>query len=141
MSTQSTIYLDYASTTPVDPIVASKMMEFLTPEGEFGNPASRSHRFGWKADEAVEEARSHVANLVIWSRQFERFKRAVMNAKLLGVTGKLQREGEVIHLIAENLQDLTFYLSELPEQNQHQVERNKDTIKSCLLYTSPSPRD
>ena len=40
------------------------MMEFLTPDGEFGNPASRSHRFGWKADEAVEEARSHVANLV-----------------------------------------------------------------------------
>ena len=71
-----------------------------------------------------------VANLVIWSRQFERFKRAVMNAKLLGVTGKLQREGEVIHLIAENLQDLTFYLSELPEQNQYQVERNKNTIKS-----------
>ena len=64
MSTQSTIYLDYASTTPVDPRAASKMMEFLTPEGEFGNPASRSHRFGWKADEAVEEARSHVANLV-----------------------------------------------------------------------------
>ena len=64
MSTQSTIYLDYASTTPVDPRVASKMMEFLTEEGEFGNPASRSHRFGWKADEAVEEARSHVANLV-----------------------------------------------------------------------------
>ena len=64
MSTQSTIYLDYASTTPVDPRVGTKMMEFLTPEGEFGNPASRSHRFGWKADEAVEEARSHVANLV-----------------------------------------------------------------------------
>jgi cysteine desulfurase len=64
MSIQSTIYLDYASTTPVDPRVASKMMEFLTPDGEFGNPASRSHRFGWKADEAVEEARSHVANLV-----------------------------------------------------------------------------
>ena len=64
MSTQSTIYLDYASTTPVDPRVATKMMEFLTPEGEFGNPASRSPRFGWKADEAVEEARSHVANLV-----------------------------------------------------------------------------
>jgi cysteine desulfurase len=64
MSTQSTIYLDYAATTPVDPRVASKMMEFLTLDGEFGNPASRSHRYGWKADEAVEEARSHVANLV-----------------------------------------------------------------------------
>ena len=64
MTKQSTIYLDYASTTPVDPRVASRMMEFLTPDGEFGNPASRSHRYGWKADEAVEEARSHVANLV-----------------------------------------------------------------------------
>ena len=64
MSTQSTIYLDYASTTPVDPRVASKMMQYLTPDGEFGNPASRSHRYGWKADDAVEEARSHVANLV-----------------------------------------------------------------------------
>ena len=61
---RSTIYLDYASTTPVDPRVAEKMMQYLTFDGEFGNPASRSHRFGWKADEAVEEARSHVANLV-----------------------------------------------------------------------------
>ena len=62
--TKSTIYLDYASTTPVDPRVASKMMDYLTPDGEFGNPASRSHRYGWAADDAVEEARSHVANLV-----------------------------------------------------------------------------
>ena len=61
---EPTIYLDYASTTPVDPRVASKMMEYLTPNGEFGNPASRSHRYGWAADEAVEEARSHVAKLV-----------------------------------------------------------------------------
>ncbi len=64
MKKDNTIYLDYASTTPVDPRVASKMMEFLTVDGEFGNPASRSHRYGWKADEAVEEARSHVSNLV-----------------------------------------------------------------------------
>jgi cysteine desulfurase len=64
MTIKSTIYLDYASTTPVDPRVASKMMQYLTPDGEFGNPASRSHRYGWKADDAVEEARSHVANLV-----------------------------------------------------------------------------
>ncbi len=59
----STIYLDYASTTPIDPMVAKKMINFMTPEGEFGNPASRSHRYGWAADEAVEEARSHVAEL------------------------------------------------------------------------------
>jgi len=58
------IYLDYAATTPVDPRVAEKMMQFLTMEGEFGNPASRSHRFGWQAEEAVEVARSQIAELV-----------------------------------------------------------------------------
>ena len=57
-------YMDYSSTTPVDARVAKKMAKFLTMEGDFGNPASRSHKFGWKAEESVEEARSHVANLV-----------------------------------------------------------------------------
>jgi len=56
------IYLDYSATTPVDPRVAQKMIPFLTEH--FGNPASRSHAFGWKAEEAVEEAREHVAALV-----------------------------------------------------------------------------
>ncbi len=58
------IYLDYASTSPVDPRVAEKMMECLSLEGNFGNPASRSHVFGWKAEEAVETARRHVADLI-----------------------------------------------------------------------------
>lgn len=58
------IYLDYAATTPVDPRVAEKMMQYLTMDGEFGNPASRSHRFGWQAEEAVEVARSQIAELV-----------------------------------------------------------------------------
>lgn len=61
---QLPIYLDYAATTPVDPAVAVKMMECLTIEGNFGNPASRSHLIGWKAEEAVEEARRNVADLV-----------------------------------------------------------------------------
>ncbi len=56
------IYLDYSATTPVDPRVAEKMIPYLTEH--FGNPASRSHAFGWKAEEAVEEARSQVAALV-----------------------------------------------------------------------------
>ena len=56
------IYLDYSATTPVDPRVAQKMIPFLTEF--FGNPASRSHAFGWKAEEAVEEARGHVAALI-----------------------------------------------------------------------------
>ena len=58
------IYLDYSATTPVDPRVAQKMIECLTLEGNFGNPASRSHLFGWKAEEAVENARRQVAELV-----------------------------------------------------------------------------
>jgi len=58
------IYLDYASTTPVDPRVVTKMQECLSLEGNYGNSASRSHEFGWKAEEAVEEARANVASLV-----------------------------------------------------------------------------
>ncbi|MGD2056979.1 MAG: IscS subfamily cysteine desulfurase, partial [Gammaproteobacteria bacterium] len=58
------IYMDYSATTPVDERVAEKMCAYLTRQGQFGNPASRSHAFGWKAEEAVEEARGHVAALV-----------------------------------------------------------------------------
>lgn len=58
------IYLDYSSTTPVDPRVAEAMMDCLRLEGNFGNPASRSHMYGWQAEEAVEAARGHVAALV-----------------------------------------------------------------------------
>jgi len=58
------IYLDYASTTPADPRVVEKMKDCLSMEGNFGNPASRSHAFGWKAEEATEQARQYVADLV-----------------------------------------------------------------------------
>jgi cysteine desulfurase len=56
------IYMDYSATTPVDPRVADKMIPYLREQ--FGNPASRSHAYGWEAEEAVEEARSEVAKLV-----------------------------------------------------------------------------
>ena len=56
------IYLDYSATTPVDPRVAQKMIPYLTDH--FGNPASRSHAFGWETEAAVEEARKEVAALV-----------------------------------------------------------------------------
>lgn len=58
------VYLDNSATTPVDPRVAEKMMACLTQDGNFGNPASRSHLFGWRAEEAVEDARLQVATLI-----------------------------------------------------------------------------
>jgi len=62
MTAKTPIYLDYSATTPVDPRVAEKMIPYITEH--FGNPASRSHPFGWTAEEAVEEARDEVAKLV-----------------------------------------------------------------------------
>lgn len=58
------IYFDYSATTPVDPRVAEKMCHCLTMEGNFGNPASRSHQYGWDAENAIDEARSNVAALI-----------------------------------------------------------------------------
>ncbi len=56
------VYMDYSSTTPIDPRVVDKMLPYLREQ--FGNPASRSHAFGWEAEEAVEDARAQVASLV-----------------------------------------------------------------------------
>ena len=58
------IYLDYSATTPVDKRVAKAMMDCLTLEGNYGNPASRSHQYGWNAEQAVENARKNVADLI-----------------------------------------------------------------------------
>ncbi len=60
----SPIYLDYSATTPVDKRVAEIMCHYLTMDGTFGNPASRSHKYGWDAETAVEEARANVAALI-----------------------------------------------------------------------------
>ena len=58
------VYLDYSATTPVDPRVAELMCTYLTLDGNFGNPASRSHEYGWEADKAVSQARANVAELI-----------------------------------------------------------------------------
>lgn len=58
------LYFDYAATTPADPRVAEVMAGCLTLDGNFGNPASRSHRYGWQAEQAVENARRHLADLL-----------------------------------------------------------------------------
>jgi len=58
------IYLDYSATTPMDERVVVEMLKYMGPQSSFGNPASRSHSFGWTAEAAVETARKHVADLV-----------------------------------------------------------------------------
>ena len=58
------IYMDYSATTPVDERVAEKMCTYLTRQGVFGNAASRSHEFGWKAESAIDQARNDVAQLI-----------------------------------------------------------------------------
>lgn len=62
MALSTPIYLDYAATTPVDPRVAEAMAKCLTLDGNFGNPASRSYRFGWMAEEAVDVARNQISD-------------------------------------------------------------------------------
>lgn len=59
-----TLYMDYAATTPVDPAVAKKMMQYLTADGCFANPASRAHMLGWFAEQAVEESRLTLAKSI-----------------------------------------------------------------------------
>ena len=62
--TDKPIYLDYSATTPMDPRVVTEMLKYMGPETSFGNPASRSHSFGWEAEKAVETARKNIADLV-----------------------------------------------------------------------------
>ena len=63
-ATEKPIYLDYSATTPIDERVVTEMLKYMGPESSFGNPASRSHSFGWDAEAAIEQARKHIADLV-----------------------------------------------------------------------------
>ena len=86
------IYLDYAATTPVDPRVAQKMGACLMVEGTFGNPASRSHGFGWDAEEAVELARSQVAALLNADPREIVWTSGATESDNLAIKGVMQRE-------------------------------------------------
>jgi cysteine desulfurase len=100
------IYLDYMATTPVDPSVAEVMWRYLTPTGEFGNPASITHVYGWRAKEAVETAREQVAGLIhaepneiIWTSGATESN----NLAIKGVTEFFQEKGKhVITCITEH---------------------------------------
>jgi cysteine desulfurase len=102
---QLPIYLDYSATTPVDPRVVEKMTGCLSMEGNFGNPASRSHMFGWKAEEAVETARRHVAELlnadpreIVWTSGATESD----NLAIKGVAHFNQRKGK--HIVTSKIE-------------------------------------
>jgi len=102
---QKPIYLDYAATTPTDPRVVEKMVECLRLDGNWGNPASRSHVFGWRAEEAVEEARRHMADLIeadpreiVWTSGATESD----NLAIKGVAHFYQRKGK--HIITSKIE-------------------------------------
>ncbi|PCK02549.1 MAG: IscS subfamily cysteine desulfurase [Alteromonadaceae bacterium] len=96
------VYLDYAATTPVDPRVAEKMAACLTREGNFANPASRSHVYGWKAEEAVEDARASVAELIGADVREIVWTSGATEANNLAIKGVVERngDGERKHIIS-----------------------------------------
>jgi cysteine desulfurase len=148
------IYLDYSATTPVDPRVAEKMIPFLTEH--YGNPASRSHAFGWKAEEAVEEAREHVAALVrcdakdlVWTSGATES----INLALKGAAEFYKTKGK--HLVTvktehkatlDSMRELerrgfeVTYLDVEPnglvDMNKFEAALRKDTILASVMYVN-----
>lgn len=114
------IYLDYAATTPVDPRVAAKMVECLTMDGNFGNPASRSHIYGWRAEEAVETARAQVAELIgadpreiVWTSGATESN----NLAIKGAAKARRKEGRGNHIVTSRIEhkavlDVCAYLEQ-----------------------------
>ena len=103
------VYLDYAATTPCAPEVAGAMSECLTLDGVFANPASRSHRFGWQAEQRVEKARNQVAALlkadpreIVWTSGATESN----NLALKGVVEYLQQQtpGAPLHIITSAIE-------------------------------------
>lgn len=99
------VYLDYAATTPVDPRVAEVICDCLTLDGNFGNPASRSHIYGWRAEEVVESARQDVAALIgadpreiVWTSGATESD----NLALKGVATNRKNEGR--HLVTSSIE-------------------------------------
>ena len=110
------VYMDYAATTPVDPRVADVIMRNLTLDGTFGNPASRSHVYGWQAEEAVENARAQVAELIgadvreiVWTSGATEannlaIKGAAFAAKARSAIKATEAKGECNHIITSKIE-------------------------------------
>ena len=99
------VYLDYAATTPVDPAVAAEMAKYMTIDGVFGNPASKSHRYGWEAAEAVDEARNNIASLINADSRDIIFTSGASESDNLALKGTaLANQGKKKHIIVNALE-------------------------------------
>ena len=128
---QFPIYLDYSSTTPCDPRVAAKMAECLTLEANFGNPASRSHMFGWKAEEAVETGRQQVADLINCDPREIVWTSGATEADNLAVKGVAHFYGEKgKHIITSKIEHKAIL------DSCQQLEREGFEV----TYLAPSPK-
>jgi cysteine desulfurase len=96
---QLPIYMDYAATTPVDPRVATAMSLCLTADGIFANPASRSHIYGWQAEEQVEKARRHVADLIACDSREVVWTSGATESNNLALKGIFEAENYRGHLV------------------------------------------
>ena len=94
MALSTPIYLDYAATTPVDPLVAYAMAKCLTLDGNFGNPASRSYRFGWMAEEAVDVARNQISDALNCDPREIVFTSGATESNNLAIKGVAQGYGQ-----------------------------------------------
>ncbi|MFQ3250900.1 IscS subfamily cysteine desulfurase [Glaciecola sp.] len=150
------IYLDYSSTTPVDPRVAEKMKECLTNEGNFGNPASRSHHFGWVAEEAVDIARNQIADLVNADPREIVFTSGATESNNLAIKGAAtfyQKRGKhIITLKTEHKAvldttrqleregfDVTYMMPEpngLVDLDKLQAEMRDDTVLISIMHVN-----
>lgn len=94
MALSTPIYLDYAATTPVDPLVADAMAKCLMLDGNFGNPASRSYRFGWMAEEAVDVARNQISDALNCDPREIVFTSGATESNNLAIKGVAQGYGQ-----------------------------------------------
>lgn len=125
------IYLDYAATTPVDEAVAKKMMQYLTFDGNFGNPASRSHGFGWQAEEAVETAREQIADLINADPREIVFTSGATESDNLAIKGVAQfYSGKGKHIVTSKIEHKAVL----------DVCRELETQGFEITYIEPQPK-
>ena len=144
-----TIYLDYAATTPIDPIVAAKMRAHMEFDGIFGNPASRSHAFGWQAEEAVEAARVQIAEVlnadpreIVWTSGATEsnnlaIKGLAENASRRHiVTSKIEHKAvlDPCHYLAQKGFEITFLQPD--KHGQINPEQVADAVREDTLLVS-----